>query len=192
MPFDLTPPNPDPVVAVVCAIGAVSGVWKGASWVVLRLVALVAAIVLALMWNAPVGTWLAERVSFVPGPPAANWIAGFGILVAVFLLGTFVAHMARGAIRRVKLGGLDRMLGLVLGTVLGLVLVTALYLAWGKMTSPERLKPAFQNSVTAPWMSALVEVVSPLLPEDIEKNWRDVMESLPDPVELPVEIEKEE
>jgi uncharacterized membrane protein required for colicin V production len=100
--------------------------------------------------------------------------------------------MARGAIRRVKLGALDRLLGLVLGTVLGLVLVTALYLAWGKMTSPERLEPAFRDSVTAPWMSALVQVVSPLLPEDIEQNWRDVMESLPEPTELPIEVEKKD
>ena len=77
--LDLTPPNPDPVVAVLCAIGAVSGVWKGASWVVLRLVSLVAAIVLALMWHDPVGAWIDENISFVPDP-LAKWLAGFLIL----------------------------------------------------------------------------------------------------------------
>lgn len=172
--------TPDAIVGIVCALAAVRGAFKGFAWQVVRLIGLIAALWGAGAWHENVGAWLDAHVSFVP-QAAAPWIAWFGIFVALLLLATWFAWMARGAVRAVKLGGFDRLFGFVMGAAIGLVLVTAGFLIWGSFVSDETLEDTLEESVTVPYMAMVVDVVEPLLPTSVQRKWGTVLHTL-DPV----------
>ncbi|MHC5012753.1 MAG: CvpA family protein, partial [Planctomycetota bacterium] len=105
--------TPDTIVLIVCAILAVRGAFKGFAWQSVRTLGLIAAFIGAGLWHRRFGAWL-DEVSFL-GEDPASWVAWFAIAVGIFLLATFFAWMAKGAMHKVKLGGIDRLLGFGLG-----------------------------------------------------------------------------
>jgi len=169
--------TPDTIVAIVCAVAAVRGALKGFVWQVVRLIGLVAALWGAGAWHERFGAWLDANVSFIPGA-AADWVAWFAIFLGLFLLATWFAWMARGALRKAKLSGVDRLFGFVAGGALGLVLVTAGFLIWGSFVRSETLKETLKDSVTVPLMAKVVDVVEPVLPSDVHRRWGDVLATL--------------
>jgi membrane protein required for colicin V production len=169
--------TPDLVVLAVCALFALRGAWKGFAWQAVRTIGLVLALFVAGWGHVRFGVWLGAHVGLLPDG-AAPWVAWFGLLAGVFLVATFFAWMARGAVRSVKLGGLDRLLGFAMGALMGLVLVTVVFLLWGSWVPRERLESVRRDSVTIPWMAKVVEVAEPWVPEDVRLHWGPVMHAL--------------
>lgn len=178
--------TPDTIVAVVCAVAAVRGAVKGFAWQVVRTIGLVGALWGAGAWHERFGAWLDANVPFVP-EMTADWIAWFVIFLGLLLLATWFAWMAKGALRTVKLGGLDRLFGFAAGAVMGLILVTAGFLIWGSFVRSQTLRSTLEGSVTVPYMAMVVDLVEPVLPNDVRKRWSEVLHTLDDIVEDVVE-----
>ena len=169
--------TPDTIVALVCGVAAVRGVVKGFAWQVVRTAGLVGALIGAGAWHEGVGAWLERSFEIIPDA-AAPWIAWFAILVLLLLAATSFAYMARGLVKRVRLGGLDRLLGFAAGAAMGLVLVTAGFLVWGSFVRPETLRGTLDGSITVPYMAKVADLVEPLLPDDVRRRWGEVLNTL--------------
>jgi membrane protein required for colicin V production len=177
VPAPLAVTTVDTIVFAAVGLMAVRGAWKGFAWQAVRTAGLVLALVGATAWHENVGRSLSDTFSFVP-ESMAPWVAWVLLLVLLFLAGAYLAWLARGAVRAVRLGRVDRVLGFVIGGALGLVLVTAGVLAWGSVSSDERLSQALDGSVTAPWMGEVVGVLRQALPDDLRARWHGVLETL--------------
>jgi uncharacterized membrane protein required for colicin V production len=169
--------TPDVIVLLVCAVVAVRGAWKGFAWQIVRTVGLIAAIAGALLWHRDAGAWLEERVGILSdatAPIVAFVVIGLGIL----LLATWLAWVARGALRSVKLGGLDRFLGFLAGAVMGLVLATAGFLAWGAFVQEDTLRETLEDTVSGRFMAKVVRLTRPVLPEFLEGPFGSALDTL--------------
>jgi uncharacterized membrane protein required for colicin V production len=177
--------TPDLIVGAVCGIFAVRGAFKGFAWQAVRTGGLILAIVAAMAGHDAFGRWLDERVDILPDPttPIVAWVA---IFIAVLLVATWFAWMARGALRQVKLGGLDRLFGFALGAVMGLVVVTLVYVVIGGFVSKEYLREKMEGSLSVRGIAEVLRVGEPFVPELFHRHWEEVFESLPD-VERPEE-----
>ena len=176
---------PDTIVLGICLILALRGAWKGFVWQAVRTVGLVGALWGATRFYAPVGDWVNETFAFVPeaASPALAWVL---ILLGIFLIFAFLAHMARGAIRTAPLSSVDRALGLGLGFVMGLVVCVVIFVAWGHVMKDDELSETLDGSVSARYLAKTVEVLDPLFPEGIRERFRkslDALDALDDPQE---------
>lgn len=166
----------------LCGLFALRGALKGFAWQAVRLVALFGALWGAGAWYG----WLAERLrswmSFLP-EKAVPFVAWGAVFLGLLLLGTYVAHMARGVIRSAELSGLDRLAGLALGAAAGLGLATLLLLvgAAGLNAFGQRqvLDDALVGSVTPPYLGKASEFLEPLLPEGVRELWNDLRREVP-------------
>ena len=174
--------TPDTIVAIVCAVAAVRGAVKGFAWQVVRTIGLIGALWGAGAWHERFGGWLDANIPFIP-EMASDWVAWFVIFLGLLLLATWFAWMAKGALRTVKLGGIDRLLGFAAGAAMGLILVTAGFLIWGSFVRGPTLKSALEGSITVPYMALVVDVVEPVLPADVLKRWSEVLHTLDEVVE---------
>ena len=178
-PLALT--TPDTIVLVVCVVVAIRGAIKGFAWQSVRTLGLIAALWGATAWYEPVGGWLDERL---PIPSSAvSAVAWVAIALGLFFLISYLAKMARGAVRVADLSGPDRILGLVLGAVMGLVLCTMAFVVWGSFQEDDELKATFKGSISVRYMAQTVGLVEPLIPGPIREHWGDVLHSLDDAVE---------
>ena len=168
--------TPDLIVLGVCLLFGIRGAWKGFAWQAVRTVGLLLALFGATQWYVPVGEWVDTKFSFIPGfaAPVVAWVA---ILVVVFLAVTYLAHLARGAMRSADLRGTDRLLGLGLGAVMGLVFCTVGFVVWGSLQEREDLQK-LSGSFTVRYMAETMRVVKPLFPEAIVERWGGVLDTL--------------
>lgn len=169
----------DLIVLVVCALLALRGAIKGFVWQAVRTMGLIGAVVAASAYYEPVGQWLIERIDPIPDEwgSAAGWIT---IAFAIWLLASFLAHMARGAIRTADLTGTDRVFGFLLGAIMGLVVATVGYSIYGKATSEEDLRATLENSMSARFMGQFVKLVRPAAPDFVRDNWGPVLDAIED------------
>lgn len=174
--------TPDTIVAVACAVIAVRGAVKGFAWQVVRTLGVFGALWGAGAGHERFGAWLDANIPFIP-EMASAWVAWFAIFLGLWLLATWFAWMAKGALKTVKLGGIDRILGFAAGGVMGLVLVTAGFLIWGSFASSSTLRSTLEGSITVPYMAKVVDVVEPLLPGDVRNRWSEVLRTLDEVVE---------
>ena len=166
----------DTIIAIVIAVAAVRGAFKGAAWTIVRFVGFIAALAAAIAWYPGVGAWLDQRIDFIP-EKLAYLLAFLGILILVWLIATYFAWVARGAVKRVKLGGIDRPLGFVAGGALGLLLTTVAFLILGN-NAPGLAKDWLEGSVAAPYMRMVVETIEPALPENLRAEWQNILDGL--------------
>ena len=166
----------DTIVAIVIAVAAVRGAFKGFAWTFVRFVGFIAALAAAILWYPGVGAWLDERIAFIP-EKLSYLVAFLGILILVWLVATYFAWVARGAVRRVKLGGIDRPLGFLAGGALGLLLATVAFLILGN-NFRSWTRDALEGSVTAPYMRLVVETIEPALPENLRNEWQHILDGL--------------
>ena len=138
---------------------------------------MVAAVTAAVTFWAPVSAWLVERVKVIPDA-AAPVVAWFVIFVAVLLVATFFAWMARGAVRTVQLTFMDRVFGFALGAVMGLVFMTMAFLFIGSAVPGVKLDRAMEGSLSVQAMAKLVELAEPVLPEAVRTKWRESIDRL--------------
>ena len=169
--------TPDLIVLGVCLLFAIRGAWKGFAWQAVRTVGLLLALFGATQWFSPVGDWLEGKFSFIPdiAAPVIAWVA---LLVAIFLVISYLAHLARGAMRSADLRGVDRVLGLAMGAVMGLVFCTIGFVVWGSVQEPDELKAELSASFSVRYMAETMRVVKPLFPEPIRERWGGVLDTL--------------
>lgn len=169
--------TPDTIVLVICGILAIRGAFKGFTWQLIRTLGLVGAVWAAGWLHEPVGAWMDERFGFLPTDwnPVAAWLL---IVVGAWLLVTFIAHMARGAVRTVDLTGTDRVLGFAMGALMGLVFATIAFVVYGRVANNDQLKSTLEHSQSARWMAGFLEVAEPVIPDAVCKRWSDTFDAI--------------
>lgn len=168
---------PDMIVLGIVAVLAIRGAIKGFTWQLIRTAGLVGAIWLAGKLNADVGAWISERFDWVPDNTECV-VAWFVLMVGAWLLVTFIAHMARGAIKTVNLSGIDRVFGLGLGAVMGIVFATAIFVGYGHFVPNTDLEETLDQSVSAALMGKLIDVALPLVPEPVATEWSETFDEI--------------
>ena len=113
----------DWVIIVIFIISFATAAMNGFFVEVFSIVGLIAGIVTAGMYYAQTAAWMLRYISSVPVADAASFLL---IVVAVLVAAGIAGRVARFLLRKVGLGWIDRLLGLVFGAVKGGVLVTAL------------------------------------------------------------------
>jgi uncharacterized membrane protein required for colicin V production len=172
--IDLT--VPDMIVLGLCAVLGVRGAMKGFTWQLVRTIGLIAALWAATRFYGPVGTWIDGQF---PVPSfAAPMIAWVAVVVGVFLTFKYLAHVVKGAVKSVNMGGIDRALGFVLGAVMGLAFSAAGFVIWGHTAGEDELLSTLEGSVSARFMAQTVDVVKPLFPEEMRTRFRKSLDAL--------------
>lgn len=168
--------TPDMIVLGLVAVLGIRGAIKGFAWQLVRTIGLIAGLWGATRFYDPVGVWLDERT---PIPelttPVVAWL---GILAGTVLVFGFLAWIAKGAVKSVKLGGLDRVLGFVLGAVMALTFAAIAFVLWGHFTGEDELQETLENSVSARLMAEAIDVVAPLFPEQTRERFRKSLDAL--------------
>lgn len=109
--------NPlDLLILVFVGFNLVLGIFRGAVWQILRIVAIVLGV-----WAA--GRWGDELHGMFPGSiregSGGRLIAQVVIFLSVYLVMFGVTHLVRGAVKKIDLGSVDRLLGAALGAAKG-------------------------------------------------------------------------
>ncbi len=167
---------PDMILLGLCALLGIRGAIKGFAWQLVRTIGLVAALWAATRFYDPVGGWLDERLP-IPSM-TAPWVGWLGVLAVVFLVFSYLAWVAKGAVKTINLGGLDRLLGFLLGGVMALLVGAAAFVMWGHYVGEDRLRTTLEDSISARYMAEAVDVVAPLFPEDIRTRFRKSLDAL--------------
>lgn len=115
--------------------------------------------IVAFLTAPAVGTFAIEAFSLNTGGP---WVF-LAAFVVVFAAVRAVGALAAGGLRRIGLGGADRLLGALMGTARAVLLVAvavalAAALGWNR-------EPAWLNAGTRPLLEALLSRIEPHLPE---------------------------
>jgi uncharacterized membrane protein required for colicin V production len=168
----------DTIGLVLVLIFAIRGAFKGFAWQAFRTVGLVGAFWAAFALQAPVGTWLRDNIQILPDV-ATPWIASVVVFVTIFGLATWFAWMARGALKEIHFGGMDRLLGFVFGGATGLVILTIGFFVWGQFfANDDQVAAALKDSISGPAMRAITELIQPYLSEDVIKRWDGILDLL--------------
>jgi len=125
---NLPPLNLVDIIAVVMiGLGALRGYFRGLSGEFARLVGLLAAFAVGVLFHAPVGTWIRD-VTRLSGPAAMATAYLLLVVVAVTVM-AIVGSLLKRLIQVVIARRLDRNLGLVMGAAKSAVLVAIIVLA---------------------------------------------------------------
>lgn len=123
------PPPPSGLATVdqvglgLLALFSLLGIWRGLWWQVMRLIGLGTAVMLARALSPKLGPQI-ERISELDGS-IAQGIAWVVLFVAALMLAALIGRMGKKSLDAMQLGLMDRMGGLLAGTVTGLVLFTS-------------------------------------------------------------------
>lgn len=173
--FTLT--TPDTIVLVACVVLGLRGAFKGFAWQLVRTLGLVAALWAAGTFYEPVGNLLDSALPILPdaAAPVLGWVL---VLLVVFLVCSYLAHLARGLVRSAELTAADRLFGFALGAVMGLVLCAAALVVWGHLAGEDEIKDTMRGSMSARYMATVVEVVDPLFPDSVRERFRKALDAL--------------
>lgn len=135
----------DLVVIAVVGLSALLALFRGFVREVIALAAWIAALVLAVIYTAPVA---AVFVGWHVGPLAAQILAFSAIFIGVLIVGGVIGVFVSGAVRAIGLGWVDRLLGAAFGIARGTVIVIIGILIAGLTDVPR--SAAWQNAWLAP------------------------------------------
>lgn len=157
----------DLVVVVILALSAIVGLFRGFFREVISVATWVLSIWVAIRFSPD----LAVHVPASIEEPALRVGIAFAL---VFLLGLIIGGVigviVGRLVRRIGLGGLDRFLGLIFGLARGVLIALLLVLA-GRLLAFDS-HPAWQESLTVPWLETALERVLEAVPE----AWRERLE----------------
>lgn len=166
----------DWIAIALCALFAVRGAMKGFAWTAVRTAGIVVAVWAAFRFQVPVAEWIGERLGFVPAP-ARPIVASLAILIGILVVATWFAWLVRGLVKEIRLGDLDRVLGLGLGAFMGLLVLTFGFFVWGQIwPDNETVAHAVEGSYAGHAMAWVTEQIRPLLSEDVIRKWDEVMQ----------------
>ena len=152
----------DAFVTLVIITSAAAGFVRGGVREIVTLISFAVAVfisLIALPFTGPVGRSLID--------PA--WVGSILAVLVVFLVVYFGLRLAgsalkRGAHEHTGLGGLDRVLGVVIGTLRALVLVGAIHLVIAGAMPGERTPRWLTGSATYPVSAAAAKAIQAVLP----------------------------
>lgn len=173
--FTLT--TPDTIVLVACGLLGLRGAFKGFAWQLVRTLGLIGSLWAAGTFYETVGDLLDRLLPVLPdaAAPILGWVL---VLIVVFLVFSYLAHLARGLVKSAELSTADRAFGFALGAVMGLVLCAAALVVWGHLAGEDEIKETMDGSVSARYMAQVVEVVDPLFPDSVRDRFADALQAL--------------
>jgi membrane protein required for colicin V production len=155
----------DYAVFAIVGLSVVLGIVRGAVREVLALGAWIAAFLVAKSYSVEASAWLAKLI----GNASLQLIVAFIALFVVTLIVVSLASLLlSAAIKKIGLGPLDRLLGLLVGAVRGLLIVLVLVLLGGMTGLPRQSD--WQHALTSPWLEGLAGNIKPWLPEGLAKR----------------------
>jgi membrane protein required for colicin V production len=163
----------DVVLLVLACILVVIGMFKGLVRILIGIAALVGAFAVAARFHQP----LADQLSgFSISPGALNLISYVLLFLGVMIAGGLLAYLLRKLLKAAMLSWADRAAGAALGLVAAIMVSALLILPLvaysdfgGRM---------LQQSVLAPYVTAVADMASPLVPADLSRLYRERMEDL--------------
>jgi membrane protein required for colicin V production len=151
------------LAALAASVGV--GLWRGLVFELLSLLGWIVAYV-AAQWFAP------QFAPWLPiGAPGGglNHAAAFALaFIAALLVWALASRLLRLLIHASPLQAADRLLGALFGLARGAVLLLAV--ATVVSMTPALRSPAWQHSLGAAWLGALLQGLRPLLPEAIGRH----------------------
>lgn len=149
----------DIIVLGIVGVSLLVGLWRGLVKEALSLACWIAAVVLAVLFNARVAAYLDD---WVANPGLQRIVAFVLIFVVTVFAGGIVSTLVSKLTSAVGLQAADRALGGVFGLARGLVIVTLGVM----LTAPfETFRPWYDASRSAPWLLDLSEQFRALLEE---------------------------
>jgi membrane protein required for colicin V production len=135
----------------------------------LGLMGLIGGFQVAAWWYESVGDWISPaRLAW---PPAARKIFGFLVLVALVTVAMqFAGWALQKALRKVGLGGFDRVLGVAFGFARGCILSLGVLMA-ASIAAPQ--SELLTTSVLTPYLFAVAHDVSFLVPQYLQQQMID-------------------
>jgi membrane protein required for colicin V production len=149
----------DWVLLALLAISAVVGLWRGLVFELMSLAGWVVAYFLA-HWLSP---QIAPHIPVGMAGSALNSSTTFLVtFVAVLIVWALLARLVRMLVRATPLSIVDRLLGLVFGSLRGLMVALMFYtvVSW----TPWSRSEVWTQSQLRPWLAGAYGVVQPLLP----------------------------
>lgn len=154
----------DILVVAVFVLAVVRGLMRGMVDTLFSLAAWVLAFVAAKWGAASAAAWLPASIE----NPALRYFGGFLAVFLVVLAGMLVAtYLVRALVSAVGLGGVDRLLGGVLGALKGAAILTGLTLLAGLTSLPRT--DFWKASASAPVLEAMARRVLPFVPQDMAR-----------------------
>ena len=168
--------TPDLIVLGLVVVLGIRGAMKGFAWQLVRTIGLIAGLWGATRFYAPVGEWLDERTPILElATPVVAWV---GILAVSILVFGFFAWIVKGAVKKVNLGGLDKVLGFLLGGVMALAFAAIAFVLWGHFTGEKQLRETLDGSISARAMAEAVDVVEEFFPAVVRERFRKSLDAL--------------
>lgn len=153
---------PDIAILVIVAASTLYGLSRGGVKEIFSMLAIVVGIAGGIYLHGPVGTALG-------GSGIAHVISFIVIFVVVAFVVNKIGNTVRTTLKLMFLGGIDRLVGAVVGFVRGVVIVCVI---WGLgATYMEDSKKWMKDSKLALPTLKVVEVLSPLFPEGVKDQF---------------------
>ena len=155
----------DLTLLAVLALSVVVGLWRGVVFELMSLVGWVVAYIAAQAWSpllapqVPVGT---------PGSPLQGGVAFALSFLAVLIVWSILARLARLLVHATPLTFIDRVLGAGFGLLRGAVLLLAVSTVVA-FTPAARSQP-WQESRGAAWLGAALQGLKPVLPDNVSRH----------------------
>jgi len=149
----------DLALIAVVALSTLFAFVRGVIREMIALATWIVGFVVAILYAGPV----AQLFSRLDVTPVVKHVLAFAlILIAVMLVGAFVASMLSSAVRAVGLGFVDRLLGAVFGLARGLVAAVVFALIAGVTALPRQ--DWWQNSISGRPLAIVALALKPYLP----------------------------
>jgi membrane protein required for colicin V production len=149
----------DWVLLTLFVLSALVGLWRGLVFELMSLAGWVVAYFSA-HWLSP---QVAPHIPVGVAGSALNASATFLItFIAVLIVWSLLARLVRMLVRATPLSIVDRLLGVLFGSLRGLMVALMLYTVVG--WTPWSKSEVWAQSKLRPWLAVAYDVVSPLLP----------------------------
>lgn len=161
----------DVVLAVVLALFALRGFWRGFAREIFALIGLVGGVAVAGAYHPDAALMLPPEVPDIARPG----VAFLGIFVVVALAAKLAGFLVQRLLGLVMLSPLDRLGGIVFGAAKGAALVTLGVIVVRAITPPDALERACADSV----------LMQPILELTDDGGTAAALRHLPDPLPSP-------
>lgn len=160
----------DIAILIIVAISALIALSRGLIKEVLSIIGWVLAII-AVIYLMPILTPFAEK--YIDNDSAAAVATASGIVILFFIIWIILTSKIIGSIRKSKLSGLDRVLGLFFGIFRACLLVILVYILINWMVPKENQAKVMQESKYFNIAGSFAKPIEDLIPESTLAKIRD-------------------
>ncbi len=160
----------DIAILIIVAISALIALGRGLIKEVLSIIGWVLAII-AVIYLMPILTPFAEK--YIDNGSAAAVATASGIIILFFIIWIILTSKIIGSIRKSKLSGLDRVLGLFFGIFRAFLLVVLVYILINWMVPKENQAKVMQESKYFNIAGSFAKPIEDLIPESTLAKIRD-------------------